>query len=165
VHYHVSEEPDIRCFDPRPSDYTDSPVVWAIDERRLCNYLLPRDCPRVTYYATERTTRDDVERFLGSSAAGVAIESGWVERARSTRLYVYHLPADTFVCLDAGAGYFVSLTPVVPAGVAVLEEPLAELRRRGVELRIVPSLWPLRDAVAASTLQYSMIRMRNAMPM
>lgn len=29
-------------------------------------------------------------------------------------------------------------------------------------LRVVPSLWPLHDAVVVSTLQFSMIRMRNA---
>jgi hypothetical protein len=25
------------------------PVVWALDDQRLRNYLVPRDCPRVTY--------------------------------------------------------------------------------------------------------------------
>jgi hypothetical protein len=34
--------------------------------------------------------------------------------------------------------------------------------RREVELRFVPDLWPLGDAVFASTLQFSLIRMRNA---
>jgi hypothetical protein len=34
----------------------------------------------------------------------------------------------------------------------------------GVDFRVVPNLWPLRDAVAASTLQFSIIRMRNALP-
>jgi hypothetical protein len=32
------------------------------------------------------------------------------------------------------------------------------------ELRFVPSLWPLRDAVVESSLQLSFIRMRNALP-
>jgi hypothetical protein len=36
--------------------------------------------------------------------------------------------------------------------------------RRGVELRVLPTLWPLRDAVLESSLQFSMIRMRNATP-
>jgi hypothetical protein len=35
---------------------------------------------------------------------------------------------------------------------------------RGVELRFVPNLWPLRDAVVSSTLRFSLIRMRNALP-
>jgi len=79
-------------------------------------------------------------------------------------LYCYHLPPETFECLDDGAGYFVSRVAVVPVGVEVFDDPVAELRQRGVELRLESNLWPLRDAVVASTLQFSMIRMRNALP-
>jgi hypothetical protein len=138
--------------------------VWAVDADRLRNYLLPRDCPRVTYYAGPASTPADVERFLGSSPAVVAVEGGWWERLRSCRLYCYHLPPETFACIDECAGYFVSRDPVVPGRVRVLDDPTAELLRRGVELRFVPDLWPLRDAVVASTLRYSIIRMRSARP-
>jgi hypothetical protein len=162
--FHVSEESGIERFEPRPSKYTDEPVVWAIDADRLRNYLVPRDCPRVTYYAGRATTAADVERFLGSSPAVVAVESGWWERLRSCRLYCYHLPPETFECIDECAGYFVSRAPVVPALVQVVHDPMAELLRLGVELRFVPDLWPLRDAVVASTLRYSIIRMRSARP-
>jgi hypothetical protein len=48
--------------------------------------------------------------------------------------------------------------------VRVLEDPVSELRHRGVELRVLSDLWPLRDAVVASSLQFSIIRMRNALP-
>jgi hypothetical protein len=160
--FHVSEESGIERFEPRPSPYTDEPVVWAIDADRLRNYLLPRDCPRVTYYAGPDTTVADVERFLGPSPAVVAVESAWLERLRSCRLYCYHLPPETFECLDECAGYFVSRQPVVPAQVQVVEDLLAALLGRGVELRFLPDLWPLRDAVVSSTLRFSLIRMRNA---
>jgi hypothetical protein len=33
-----------------------------------------------------------------------------------------------------------------------------------IELRILPNLWPLWDAVVASTLDFSGIRLRNALP-
>jgi hypothetical protein len=164
VLFHISEEAGIERFDPRPSASTHEPVVWAIAANRLCNYLVPRDCPRVTYYAGRATTAADVERFLGSSQAVVAIESGWWERLRSCRLYCYHLPPEAFTCIDECAGYFVSRDPVVPVGVQVFTDLMAELLRLDVELRFVPNLWPLRDAVAASSLQYSFIRMRNARP-
>src|SRR5262245_31290323 len=160
--FHVSEESGIERFEPRPSPYTDEPVVWAIDADRLRNYLLPRECPRVTYYAGCETTAADVERFLGANPAVVAVESVWLDRLRSCRLYCYHLPPESFACLDDCAGYFVSRQPVVPARVEVLDNPLAALLGRGVELRFVPNLWPLRDAVVASTVRYSLIRMRNA---
>ena len=162
--FHVSEEPSIARFEPRPSPYADGPVVWAIDAERLRNYLLPRDCPRVTYYAGRETTAADVERFLGSSPAVIAVESAWLERLRSCRLYCYHLPPETFACIDECAGYFVSREPVVPTRVQVVDDLLAALLGRGVELRFVPDLWLLRDAVVSSTLLFSLIRMRNALP-
>jgi hypothetical protein len=162
--FHVSEEPGIERFEPRPSEYTDEPVVWAIDADRLRNYLFPRECPRVTYYAGCETTEADRERFLGTSPAVIAVESPWLERLRSCRLYCYHLPPETFACLDECAGYFVSRRPVVPTRVQVVDDLLAALLGRGVELRFVPNLWSLRDAVVSSTLRFSIIRMRNALP-
>jgi hypothetical protein len=162
--FHISEEGGIERFEPRPSEIGRGPVVWAIDEERLRNYLVPRDCPRVTYYAGAQATNADIERFLGSSTAVVAVEQAWFERVRSCRLYCYHMPPETFECLDEAAGYFVSRVTVAPACVEVFDDPIAELLRRGVELRIEPNLWALRDAVVESSLEFSMIRMRNALP-
>ena len=182
--FHVSEERDIERFEPRtgstfvrrgPSgrlildtarkSVADAiSVVWAIDGERLRNYLLPRDCPRVTYYAGPNTTAADRDRFLGSSAAVVAIERRWLERLHRCRLYCYHLPADTFECADEGAGYFVSQMPVQPTWVEIIDDAIAALMWRRVELRVLPTLWRLRDAVLESSLQFSMIRMRHALP-
>lgn len=162
--FHVSEEAGIERFEPRALEEGGEAVVWAIDAERLRNYLVPRECPRVTYYAGRETSAADVERFLGASPAVVAVESGWLERLRSCRLYCYHLPPETFECIDECAGYFVSRAAVTPIRVEVFDDPIAELLKRGVELRFVPSLWPLRDAIVASSLQFSLIRMRNASP-
>jgi hypothetical protein len=162
--FHVSEEPDIEVFEPRKAATNDEGVVWAIDEDHLRNYLVPRDCPRVTYSAGPGTTVADRERFLGSSAAVLAIETGWFERMRSCRLHCYHLPGDTFELADECAGYFVSRVPVKPSRVHVIDNPVAAVLNRGVELRVQPSLWALRDAVIESTLAFSIIRWRNATP-
>jgi hypothetical protein len=160
--FHVSEQAGIERFEPRASAYTREPVVWAIDGERLANYLLPRDCPRVTFYAGRNTTGADAERFLESSRTVVAIESAWLERVRACRLYCYHLPEDTFQCIDECAGYYVSRRAVEPVRVEVVEDVMGALARRGVELRALAELWTLHDAVADSTLQFSMIRMKNA---
>jgi hypothetical protein len=162
VLFHVSEEPGIVEFVPRPSKSTQDPVVWAVHDDKIRNYLVPRDCPRVTYYADSRTNTADAERFLGRSTSVVAIEASWWNRIQSFKLYCYHLPSDTFECLDECAGYFVSREPVRPLQVEVIENPIAALLDRGVELRILPTLGPLRDAVVASTLQFSIIRMPKA---
>ncbi len=167
--FHVSEESEILRFEPRISNNAQSPVVWAVDDARLRNYLLPRDCPRVTYYVGEKTTSADRERFLGSSdmsrasASVVAVEAGWLDRIRTTRLYCYALPSDHFECVDETAGYFHSRVAVTPTRVDLVEDLLGALVSRGVEIRILPTLWPLHDAVIGSTLRYSIIRMRNAM--
>jgi hypothetical protein len=163
--FHVSEQPGIEEFEPRQATATDEPLVWAIDDEHLRNYLVPRDCPRVTYAAGPRTTEDDRERFLGSSAAVLAIETGWLERVRSCRLHCYHLPADSFELADECAGYFVSRVPVRPLRVQIIDDALSAVLMRGVELRVQPSLWALRDAVIASTLAFSIIRWRNAAPL
>jgi hypothetical protein len=169
--FHVSDRPEIVRFDPRPAPSTNpaapaGQIVWAIDEEHLPNYLLPRDCPRVTFHALPTSDPADVERLLaGTSAARViAIESGWLERVRSGRLYLYELPPDSFALEDPGAGYYLSRAPVAPGRVTVLDDLLAELAGRDVELRVMPSLHRLRDAVVASTLQFSIIRWRNARP-
>ncbi len=162
--YHVSEEPGIPRFDPRPAAGLDYPIVWAVHENRLRNYLLPRDCPRVTFFAGLKTSPDDAAQFLGTAPCVVAIESAWLDRVRNARLYCYRLPEQTFFQVDKCAGYFHSREPVIPAGVDVLNDLLAQIAKRGAEVRVLPSLWELHDAVAASTLSYSMIRMRNAGP-
>src|ERR1051325_5957153 len=120
--FHVSEQAGIERFEPRWSESAGREVVWAIDAAHLRNCLLPRECPRVTYYAGPQTVSTDVERFLGNSEAVVAIESGWFERVRACRLFCYSLPADTFECIDECAGYFVSKLPVVPTSVEVLDD-------------------------------------------
>lgn len=167
--FHVSEEPEIRQFEPRMPPVAcplQEPLVFAIREGLLHNYLLPRDCPRVTFYAVPGSTPEDVERLIGLTDARhvVAIESAWIERVLRTRLYLYRLPGDTFESLDEGAGYYVSREAVEPLHVERVDSIVEELCRRDVELRITPSLWKLRDAVTASTLQFSHIRMRNAAP-
>jgi len=160
--YHISEEADIARFEPRTAAGIDHPVVWAVDDEHMRNYLLPRDCPRVTYYADAQTDAADIAGFLGPRVAVVAVEKSWLERIRRTILFRYHLPETTFRCVDPNAGYFHSLEPVIPERVERIDDPPAALQLRGIELSVVPSLWSLHDAVAKSTLRFSMIRMRNA---
>lgn len=162
--FHVSEEPDIEVFEPRKVTTSNASLVWAIDDEHLRNYLVPRDCPRVTYSAGSRTTVADRQQFLGTSPAILAIETRWFERMRSSRLHCYHLPGDTFELADECAGYFVSRVSVKPLRVQTIEDSVSAVLRRGVELRVQPSLWALRDAVIASTLAFSIIRWRNAAP-
>jgi hypothetical protein len=141
-------------------------VVWAIGERLLHNYLLPRDCPRVTYYSGPATQESDRERFFPGTRARhvVAVEQAWYPHIRSGRLWRYELPPTGFVEVDPIADYHVSRSAVEPRSEEIITDILAALLDRDVELRFLPSLWPLRDQVLASSLHFSFIRMRNAQP-
>ena len=49
--YHVSENSSMRSFTPRMPPPTNTqlldPVVWAVDEDHLHNYMFPRDFPQI----------------------------------------------------------------------------------------------------------------------
>jgi uncharacterized protein DUF6886 len=159
--YHVSERGDIARFSPIVET---GGVVWAITKERLKNYLLPRDCPRVTFYARPDTTEHDRRELLGDALAIVAIESAWYARAASTRLFVYSFAAEPFELKDEIAGYYTFSHPVDALECREVINPIEELRRERAELRVLTCLWALRETVAKSSLGFSIIRMRNAGP-
>jgi hypothetical protein len=100
--FRVSEQAGINRFEPRiDKEGASEPRVWAIDDDRLRNYLVPRDCPRVTYYAGANTSRSDVERFLGTSHAVMTFEHEWLDRVRSARVFCYQLPPESFQLIDS----------------------------------------------------------------
>jgi hypothetical protein len=166
--FHISEQPGISIFNPRPSpshfDNISGDIVFAISEDLLHNYLLPRDCPRVTFYAGLNTSDKDRQRFLGNTKADhvLIVESGWYQRIKQTVLYCYEFAPEDFILIDECAGYYVSYKPVVPVGVIVIDDILAVLLNRNIELRFTPSLIEIAEAVRESSLQFSLIRMRNA---
>lgn len=168
--FHVSEYPGIHEFVPRPApshyDQITHPVVFAISDTLLHNYLLPRECPRVTLYRTPSTSNEDYERFFGQSKAKytIFIEDAWKQVVQNTILYIYELPAESFELLDEGAGYYISYEVLRPLSVIEIKNCLNELAKRPVELQFVPNLWEIADAVAKSSLNFSIIRMRNALP-
>jgi hypothetical protein len=164
--YHISEESDIEVFHPRrhPSHPNQPPLVWAIHEEKLPLYLFPRDCPRIAYFPTSTTTADDYNRFFSCTDARmiIAVEDRWFRKIMNTTLFCYHFPDEPFACFDEGAGYYVSPITVVPTAVTRIENLPEKLFAYNIELRITPSLFPLREKLISSTLHFSMIRMRNA---
>lgn len=153
--FHISDDTGITLFEPRRIG-DGEPRIWAIDAAHLCNYLLPRDCPRVCF----RGPSDDA--LLDGARAVVVIEAAWEERVRTAAVAVYEIPAAGFVLTDAVAGYWQSATSVTPLGVRVATDLPAEIAAQGAQLRVLESLWDLADRVQASGLGFSLIRMRNA---
>jgi hypothetical protein len=172
--HHISDLPDITRFDPRPvaaASVTpltpEGAMVWAVDEQHVHNYYLPRDCPRVTFYALPTSSAEDVERLLGQSTARyiVAIESGWFKEVTKCRLSMSTSCRRTASSFRTKAlAINISHEPVTPLAVRPINDLLGELLKHDVELHILLSLGKLRDAVVGSTLQFSIIRWRNARP-
>jgi hypothetical protein len=151
----VSEDATLGRFVPRDGK------VWAIDTRHLPLYWFPRDCPRATFWANEHTSDEDVDAWLGGDRGCRVhvIEPRWLGRMRTTALYAYRLPEETFELEDR---FFVSRVTVD----ALERVELGDLVRRhadaGIELRTEHDLLRLWERVPASTLDYSGIRLRNA---
>ena len=166
--FHVSDRDDIVRFNPRvaPSDPNARIGVWAIDEDHLGNQLLPRDCPRVCFRTGQSTSPQDIGRFLFGDAAArvIAIEAAWWQRVTRATLWVYELPAEPCTLLDEVAGYYLAETSVTPIDRREVSDIPVAIIELGYELRVMPTLWPLREAVITSTLALSVIRWRNAGP-
>jgi hypothetical protein len=163
--YHFSEESNIQIFEPRKLEYRaqEPAMVWAIDEFHAPHYFFPRDCPRVCIWPRDDTTDSDLKRFFGHSNTTriVAIESGWFERAREAALYRYTFESEYFTLYEPNAGYYTTIEKAQPISVERIDDLIGNLISHGIELRITPSLLPLRDAILASTVNFSMIRMRK----
>jgi hypothetical protein len=161
--WHVSEDPTIELFVPHHNELhaSDEPLVWAVDSRYQWLYWFPRACPRACFEANEETTDEDIERWLDCDRERrvAVIENGWLERLRSARLYAYRLPPETFEPWDK---FFISRETVHPLELVELGDLLARHAAAGNELRIAPALYPLWDRVVETTLDFSGIRLRNA---
>jgi hypothetical protein len=167
---HFSEDPTIRRFVPRVSltSQLAEPFVWAVDESRAPDFWFPRQCPRAMAWTTEGSTPVDRERILGPGCGERvhAVEYRWLDAIRTVRLYAYRLPGDRFRPIgEPVPNAMVASDPVEPLGPPDRVGNLLELHEQaGIQLRVLPNLWPFWDAVIASTLGFSGIRLRNALP-
>jgi hypothetical protein len=128
------------------------------------NFLLPRDCPRICFREGPQTTEADRARFLGNAQIVVAVEDAWAPRIAASTLHIYEMPPGIFEEVLPEAGYWISRQAVTPIGVQVRTGLFQALQDAGAQVRTLTDFWPLADAVAASSLKFSIIRKRNARP-
>ncbi|MGC4942381.1 DUF6886 family protein [Kribbella sp. DT2] len=162
---HFSEDPTIKVFRPHvaATAQQQAPYVWAVGHDRAPDYWFPRQCPRAMAWAGPGTTPEDLAHIIGPGSAPRvhAIEYGWLEALRTVELYAYRLPAASFVEHDAAVVATTEVTPLgPPARVGNLFTLHAEA---GIQLRVLPNLHAFWDAVTASSLEFSGIRLRNAL--
>lgn len=168
--FHFSDDPAIASFMPRsvmvPSQrapgmgWLNAPLVWAIEERVDFMYLFPRDCPRVLIWATEQTNDADRMEWLGEYRAAAYVERERLPDLANATIHRYDLPTDSFENLH-DAGMWVSRVAVKPLGCDTLINLPSAFPSRGVDLRVVDSLLPLKP-LWETTLHTSGIRLRNA---
>ncbi len=166
---HFSEDPSIARFVPhlaatawQPGEY-----VWAVDSGHCPAYWFPRQCPRAMAWTTPDTSDQDRDRIIGPGCGTRvhAVEYGWLERMRTVELYAYRFDAAAFRPFGDDGAAVVATEPVVPLGPAERVGDLFELHEEaGISLRVLPRLWPFWDEVVRSSLAWSGIRLRNALP-
>lgn len=165
---HFSEDPHIKVFRPHipASSPSNSPMVWAVDEVHAPGFWFPRMAPRACCWSIGKPLTDIGRALLGMGAGTRmhAIESVWLERMRKCKMYVYRLDAGPFGVHNSDAGYFSTTETVMPLSVEPIGDLLALHAAANIELRIVPNLWPVIDAIVASGLEFSIIRKMNARP-
>lgn len=166
--YHFSEEDNIKVFRPRPTKAFPhiEPAVWAIDEEHSIHYCLPRDCPRVIYWKTGGTSEEDLKNFFGESSVDkiMVVENQWLERIRAVKLYRYSFEEESFAWLEEAktAGYYISHKEITPINVECVGDLIGKLLSQNIELRFTPDLYPIKNKVVSSTVDFSIIRFSNA---
>ena len=164
---HFSEDPAIARFVPHVprTNPSHAPAVWAIDEAHSPLYWFPRDCPRVTVWPRNTSEAAAFKQAFDTDAFRVhAIERGWLDRMSTTTVYRYELDAADFTPWNDASGQWICDHEVAPLSVAPIGDLLGLHRDTGIELRVVDSLWPLRDLAHRGPWDFSTVRMGNARP-
>ena len=166
---HFSEDPNIAVFRPHvPASSPDNqPLVWTVDEEHAPGFWFPRQCPRACCWSIGKPVTEIGRTLLGMGAGTRmhAIESGWLERMRAAKVYVYRFDPTPFTIHEVPeAGYWATTQTVEPLSVEPIGDLLDLHAKANVELRIVPNLWPIIDAIVASGLEFSISRSKNALP-
>lgn len=163
---HFSEDPTITEFVPHVAATAQQrdAYVWAVDAALAPAYWFPRQCPRVLTWALPTSTNKDRERLLGPDGERVhAIEYRWLTALRTVELYAYRFAAEDFTPLGEPVSALVCSRRVRPLAPPDRVGDLFRLHAEAaIELRVQADLRPYCNAVTASTLGFSVIRMHNA---
>lgn len=165
--FHFSESSSIERFTPHvpPTNPTETSQVWAIDEAHQSLYWFPRDCPRVAVWTRTVADRPRFQEVFCTMADRVhAMEAAWLHRMQQCELFRYELPSAAFRPWVKASGQWVADVAVEPLAVEPVGDLFSLHAEAGVELRLVPSLWPMADLAQSDEWDFSIVRLANAAP-
>jgi hypothetical protein len=158
---HYSEDPGIAAFEPHvPRSNPGVPAgVWTIDPQRAPLYWFPRDCPRVAVWANDAEQQKRLSILFTTAATRVqAAPTSWIDAIRSCRLYEYRFDPTPFAPWPEAEGQWIAHQRVVASSVEPAGDLLDRQHAVGVDVRLVDDLAPLRAAVLAAGLPFSIVR-------
>lgn len=163
--YLLSEDGTHTRFVPHVPQTNPShpPAVWALDAEHAPLYWFPRNCPRISVWASSPEQQEILTATFQTDASRIcAAESRWLDGIRRARVYRYTFDGSQFAPWAAAEGQYVSGEVVHPQAVEALDDLLALHAEAEVELRFTPKLGVLMDEMLASGLPFSFVRIRDA---
>ena len=163
--YHFSEDSTLRRFAPHvpPSNPSHPPAVWAVDGDHAPLYWFPRAVPRISVWAYDDAQQQLLtERFATEAHRICAAEQVWLDEIRAARIYRYTFDSTQFEPWNHADGQYVTSEIVYPQDIEVIDDLIRAHCEAGVELRLTPRLGSLMDAILASGLPFSFVRIRDA---
>ncbi|GAA1700376.1 hypothetical protein GCM10009765_57230 [Fodinicola feengrottensis] len=118
--------------------------------------------PANAVLARVRCAQPSRQTLLAGSSRVHAIEWSWLDRVRHGVLYRYGFEPAPFRPHDNPTWYWLAARTIRPVVLEPVTDLLKHHEEAGIELRVVHSLWPLRDLVVESGCGFSGIRLRNA---
>lgn len=163
--FHYSEDGNLRRFAPHvpPSNPSQRPAVWTIDAAHSPLYWFPRDCPRISVWAYDDAQQTLLSELFDTEAKRIcAAETGWVQRIASAHVYRYTFDAAHFSPWEEADGQYISTEVEFPTNIDRIDDLMGMHAAHEIELRFTPRLGNLMDAMLASGLPFSLVRIRDA---
>jgi predicted thioredoxin/glutaredoxin len=119
--------------------------------------------PRISVWAYDDEQQAILTERFGTEAHRIcAAEQRFLDEIRTARVYRYTFDADQFAPWELADGQYVASDVVYPVEIEVVDDLLRAHCEAGVELRLTPRLGALMDAILASSLPFSFVRIRDA---
>lgn len=163
--FHLSDDFEINEFRPRPvrkevwGDLKDS--VWTVNQEKLQNFMLPRNCPRVCWRLNAETSGEDKEYFesFGDQQSLIFVQKEYIDMVNHGKLMMYEFNNDNFYLVDDCAGYYVSHEVEVPTQRIMITDLNEWLDNLNAKLIYVDDLREYASESVRRTYDFSNIRM------